>query len=89
MNDAHSASKIVQFPDAARAEREGLLNITRALLPLLEAALAEGNAELLREVFAVLGDVASGRDAEARLAAIRVEDAKVVPLRAPRSTIAS
>lgn len=89
MNDAHSSSKILKFPDAVRVERQGVLNITRALLPLLEAALAEGNAELLREVFAVLGDVADGRDAEARLAAIRVEDATVVLLKAARSTIAS
>ena len=83
MNDAAASSsspRLVQFPNAARVERDGLLGIARSVVPLLAAALEEGNAALVRQVFAVLGDVADGGDAAGRLAGIRLGDAEVVQL---------
>jgi hypothetical protein len=83
VNDAATSSsspRLVQFPNAARVERDGLLGIARSVVPLLAAALEEGNAELVRQVFGVLGEVAEGGDAAARLAGIRLGDAEVVQL---------
>jgi len=81
VTDALTFSNVVQFPERARAERERVLDIARSAVALLEAALEEGNAGLLREVFAALGDAAAGGDAERRLEGILLRDADVVELR--------
>jgi hypothetical protein len=80
---ALSPARLLQFPAGARIEREGLLAVARSVVPLLEAALEEGNAELVRQVFGVLGAVAEGGDAEGRLAAIRIWDGELVKLAFP------
>ncbi len=69
---------VIRFPTTARAERERALDVAAKAIPLLRAALDAGNAALLRELFAVLGDVADGADASVRLAEITIEDAEIV-----------
>ncbi len=71
---------VIQFPDSPRAQRARTLDIAGRAIPLLQAALDAGNATLLRELFAVLGDVAHGADARARLESISLEDGEVVRL---------
>ena len=73
-------TNVIRFPDRSRVERERILDIAAKAVPLLQAAIATRNAALLRELFAVLGDVADDADAMARLASISIEDGKIVPM---------
>ena len=75
---------VISFPASACARRARTLDIAGRAIPLLAAALDAGNATLLRELFAVLGDVASGADALARMEGISLDDADVVRLAAAR-----
>jgi len=75
---------VFQLPDGPRARRARTLDVAGRAIPLLQAALDAGNATLLRELFAVLGDVASGADALARMEGISLDDADVVRLAAAR-----
>ena len=52
---------VIQFPNTRRIERERTLDVAAKVIPLLQAALDSDNAMLLRDLFAVLGDVAQGR----------------------------
>lgn len=74
-------AKLVRFPAGPRIRREHTLDVAATVMPLLRAAQAEGNATLLRDLFAVLGDFAAGGNAHARLGAIRMKHGEVVPLR--------
>lgn len=80
MNDVDPRAALLQFPEASRLKRERTFDIAAKTIPLLQAALDSGNAALLRELFAVLGDVANGGEAYARLCAISMKDAEVVNL---------
>jgi len=73
-------STVIRFPDRARAERERILDIAARAVPLLQAAIAAGNSALVRDLFAVLGDVAEDADAMSRLASITIADGKIVPM---------
>lgn|GEM_PF-6436608 len=73
-------TNVIRFPDRSRVERERILDIATKAVPLLQAAIAAGNSALLRDLFAVLGDVADGADAMARLTSISIEDAEVVAM---------
>ncbi len=73
-------TNLIRFPDRARAERERILDIAAKAVPLLQAAIAAGNSALVRDLFAVLGDVAEDADAMSRLASISIEDGKIVPM---------
>ncbi|HSQ64591.1 MAG TPA: hypothetical protein VLM85_15310 [Polyangiaceae bacterium] len=75
---------VISFPAGARARRARTLDIAGRAIPLLQAALDAGNATLLRELFAVLGDEAAGADALARAESISIEDAQIVRLAAAR-----
>jgi len=76
---------LIPFPDTAREKRERTFDIARRAIPLLQAALDAGNATLLGELFAVLGDVAGGADALARADEIWIGDAEIVQLVRGRS----
>ncbi len=80
MSDFDPTAALLQFPDTPRVRRARTLDIAGRAIPLLQAALDAGNATLLRELFAVLGDVAAGEDALARFVAISVADAQVVAI---------
>jgi hypothetical protein len=75
---------VIRFPTTARGERERTFDVAAKAIPLLEAALDAGNAALVREIFAVLGDVAGGADASGRLADITIEDAQIVRITSAR-----
>lgn len=78
--DKHDGATVIRFPDRSRVQRERTLDIAAKAVPLLQAAIAAGNSALVRDLFAVLGDVADGADAMARLASISIEDAEVVAM---------
>ncbi len=73
---------VIPFPHDPRARRARTLDVAARAIPLLEAALREGNATLLGELFAVLGAEAAGEGALGRLEAIRIGEAEIVRLRA-------
>jgi hypothetical protein len=54
-----------------------VLDVAASVVPLLEAAVEEGNAALIERIFAALGAFPSG-GALAQLEAIELEDAEVV-----------
>ncbi|HEX7601169.1 MAG TPA: hypothetical protein VF316_06165 [Polyangiaceae bacterium] len=80
MNDVDPRAALLQFPEASRLRRERTFDIAARAIPLLQAALDSGNATLLCELFAVLGEVADGGEAYARISAILMKDAEVAAM---------
>ena len=72
---------VIALPTARRQRREYLFRVAKAAAPLLQAAVSSGNATLVEHIFETLGAVATDDDAIRRLAAVRFENASVVPLR--------
>jgi hypothetical protein len=69
------------FPQSVRDRREHVLRVAASAAPLLEAAVAAGNATMIERIFEALG--AFARDDEAvgdLLESVAVNDAQVVPL---------
>ena len=81
MSNVDPRAVVVQFPEASRVRRERTLDIAAKLIPVLQEALDSGNATLVLELFAVLGEVARGGEAYARIAAIELKDGEVVGMR--------
>jgi hypothetical protein len=81
VSDVDSRAVLVQFPEAPRVRREQILDIAAKLIPVLQEALDAGNATLVRDLFAVLGEVARGGDAYALVSMIEMKDGEVVGLR--------
>ena len=76
--------KVVSFPTAVRKRREHLIRVAKIATPLLEAAVAAGDATLIARTFEALGAVARGEGALDVLEAVRFRDADVIPLRGSR-----
>jgi hypothetical protein len=73
---------VISFPRAARDRREHLLRVAASAAPLLEAAVASGNASMIERIFEALGAFARrDDDAVERLALSTAHDAQVVALR--------
>ena len=71
------------FPRSVRDRREHVLRVAASAAPLLEAAVAAGNATMIEHIFEALGAFAQDDDGGVleRLDAVAVRDAQVVPLR--------
>ena len=70
------------FPRNARDRREHVLRVAASAAPLLEAAVAAGNATMIEHIFEALGAFAQDDDAVLeRLDSVAIRDAQVVPLR--------
>jgi hypothetical protein len=73
---------ISTFPRRARDRREHVLRVAASAAPLLEAAVAAGNATMIERIFEALGAFAHDDDAALdRLDSVAIGDAKVVPIR--------
>ena len=71
------------FPRSVRDRREHVLRVAASAAPLLEAAVAAGNATMIERIFEALGAFAQDDDAVLdRLDSVGVRDAKVVPISA-------
>jgi hypothetical protein len=74
------------FPRSVRERREHVLRVAASAAPLLEAAVAAGNATMIERIFEALGAFAHDADAALdRLDAVAIGDAKVVPIRSTRA----
>ncbi len=70
------------FPGSVRERREHVLQVAASAAPLLEAAVAAGNATMIERIFEALGAFAQNDDAVLdRLDSVAVGDAQVVPIR--------
>ena len=73
------------FPRRSRDRREHVLRVAACAAPLLEAAVAAGNATMIERIFEALGAFAQDDEAVLeRLDAVAVRDAQIVPLRPSR-----
>ncbi len=73
---------VTSFPRTARDRREHLLRVAASAAPLLEAAVASGNATMIERIFEALGAFAQNDgDAIERLDSAPVRDAQVVAIR--------
>lgn len=74
------------FPESVRERREHVLRVAASAAPLLEAAVAAGNATMIESIFEALGAFAKDDDAFLdRLDAVAVNDAQVVPISSRRA----
>jgi hypothetical protein len=70
------------FPQRARDRREHVLRVAASAAPLLEAAVAAGNATMIERIFEALGAFAQDDDAVVELLeSVAVRDAQIVPIR--------
>lgn len=88
MSEVDARAVVVPFPETPRVRRELTLDIAAKLIPLLQEALDVGNATLVRDLFAVLGEVARGGDAYALVSMIEMKDGEVVRMRGRRRAAA-
>lgn len=72
---------VVAFPGAHRERREHVLEVATAAAPLLEAAVASGDAAMIERIFEALGAFARRGDALGCLELEEPRSAQVVPLR--------
>ena len=78
------------FPRSVRDSREHVLRVAASAAPLLEAAVAAGNATMIERIFEALGAFAQDDDAVLeRLDYVGVRDAQVVPINPSRSRTSS
>jgi len=69
------------FPRSTRDRREHVLRVAASAAPLLEAAVAAGNATMIERIFEALGAFAQDDDAVLeRLDSVTVGDAQIVPI---------
>lgn len=72
---------VTAFPRRSRDRREHVLRVAASAAPLLEAAVAAGNATMIERIFEALGAFAQDDDAVVELLeSIAVRDAQVVPI---------
>ncbi len=72
---------VIEFPRNIRDCREHLLRVAASAAPILEAAVASGNAAMVERIFEALGAFAKNDDALAQLDSAPVHDAPVVAIR--------
>jgi hypothetical protein len=72
---------VVEFPRAHRERREHILEVAAAAAPLLEAAVASGDAAMIERIFEALGEFAGRRDALGCLESAEASEAQIVQLR--------
>jgi hypothetical protein len=74
------------FPQSVRDRREHVLRVAASAAPLLEAAVAAGNATMIERIFEALGAFALDADAALdRLDSVAISDAKIVAIRSIRA----
>lgn len=80
MRSSDAGPRVVSLPHQDRADRELLLKIAASALPVLQAALAMGNATTVQRVVNALCALPDYEAALVHLDAIHPQSAEVIPL---------